>query len=618
MRERPTSRRGSRAQKVPGAHYRDSDALEVAVFCILLLAGTVFLYGSVREHSFINWDDNDYVVQNAHVTSGLSIANLRWSLGSFEACNWHPLTWMSHQLDCELFGVDAGDHHLVSAALHALNALLLFLILYKFAGDPVRSFVVAALFAWHPFNVESVAWIAERKNLLSTFWFLAALGAYGYYALRPQLKYFSAVAVCFALALAAKPMAVTLPFVLLLLDYWPLQRVRSFTRPNPRLDVPQFSASRMVLEKLPLLALSAASSAVTVLSQRGCALRTLTDLTLFARVENACYCYLVYVWKALIPFGFGLFYPFVALPWWKVALALVLLIAIGIVTWKERITRPYLIVGWLWYLGTLIPMIGVVQVGRQAMADRYAYIPLIGIFIMCSWLIFEGLDKLQLRIPARIAVVSLLLLALVFLTNQEISYWQNSTTIWSHTLEVTRDNWVAEGRLGSAYRDQGDLDQAIAHFRNAENLNPEDLEARVSLGLAYGSQGRFADAIQELEAVVKFTDGRDSAAYGGYRCSALLNLGFAYALSKDYGDATTSFHLADQTDHPGVERTAASLLHSIAIAPNENDYLNLSLLLRAQGKENEAQSLLKRALLENPGYARVADLLQFLNRSGRL
>jgi hypothetical protein len=362
----------------------------IALLASLLVAGTVVLYSPVRRHAFITYDDYDYVLNNSHVNEGLNRQSVLWALISTQQANWHPVTWLSHALDCQLFGLNAGGHHLTSLAIHALNVLLLFILVRQATGAVGCSFVVAAFFAWHPFNVESVAWVSERKNLLSTFFLLLTLGAYGWYVRKPQLKRFLLVIAFFLLALASKPMAVSLPFVLLLLDYWPLQRIAGWTA-RAEESAPQRPFARLLLEKWPLFALSAASCAVTLWVQKaGGAVDSLQVVPWGARLSNAVYSYVIYISKTFWPSGFAVLYPLhQRMPFSKPGIAMLLLCAVSAAVWKQRVTQPYLPVGWLWFLGTLIPVIGVVQVGQQAMADRYAYVPLIGIFIIVAWGIGE-------------------------------------------------------------------------------------------------------------------------------------------------------------------------------------------------------------------------------------
>jgi protein O-mannosyl-transferase len=363
------------------------------VFCLLLAAATAALYFPVSGHAFLTFDDHDYVTANPHIHAGLSWTTLKWAFTSTTAANWHPLTWLSHALDFQLFGLNPAGHHLDSVLIHAANAVLLFLLLQWATKRAGPSLLVAALFAVHPLNVESVAWVAERKNVLSTLFFFLAIGAYGWYAQRPNWRRYLLLAAMFAAGLMAKPMVVTLPCVLLLLDYWPLGRIQ--TGPPGATGMPRFAISKLILEKVPLFFLSALSAVITIKAQRsGQAVRTLHQFSAAVRIENAVVAYASYLWKMLWPARLAPLYPHpgATLPAWQLILSAVVLIGITLLVVVQR-SRRYLLVGWLWFLGTLIPVIGLVQIGDAAMADRYAYIPLIGIFVMMAW----GLDDWRRR-----------------------------------------------------------------------------------------------------------------------------------------------------------------------------------------------------------------------------
>ena len=583
---------------------------------LLLVMGTVVLYGSVSTHDFINYDDKDYVIDNPHVTGGLSWETVRWSLTASEQANWHPLTWLSHALDCQLFGLDAGYHHITSLAIHVLNVLLLFLLLQHASGMIGRSFVVAAVFAWHPFNVQSVAWVAERKNLLSTLFFLLTLGVYTWYAQSPQLKRLLAVIGIFVLALASKPMAVTLPFVLLLLDYWPLQRITGWTNASSWLSLPQQPLWRLVSEKVPLLALSAVSCFITVWAQRsGGALRSLQTFSLATRLENAIQSYAIYIVKTLWPSGLSIFYPLAgfSIPLWKVTAALILLSGITVAVWSQRVTRPYLIVGWLWFVGTLVPVIGIVQVGDQALADRYMYMPVIGLVLVMVWAASDFLDVLRVG-TTRWYIAGSVLLILSMITYRQIGYWQNSATIWSEALRITDGNLQVEKQLANALVMSRETDQALPHLINIARLDPTDTTTHVNLGAGYAAQGRIQDATREFERVVQLTDHPDlSNDDRKFRTSAFLNLGLAYLRSRDYPKALVNFRGASKFDAPMVDKLTAEFTRSISTAPSEGTYLTVALLLRARGKDSEATGTLEDAIKVNPEYLDSRDLLQYLN-----
>jgi hypothetical protein len=385
------------------------------ILCALLAVATIALYSPVIGYSFVVLDDRDYVTANFHVHGGLAWNTIKWAFTSTAAANWHPLTWLSHALDYQLFALNPAGHHFDSVLIHALNAVLLFLLLAWVAKRVGPSLLVAALFALHPINVESVAWVAERKNVLSTLFFLSAVGAYAWYVQKPDWRRYLLVAALFAAGLMAKPMVITLPFVLLLLDYWPLGRTAG--SPPSVVRVPQWAVSRLLLEKIPLLFLSAASAWITLKAQRtGYAVRTLKQFPLAIRIENAVVAYGLYLWKMLWPARLALYpHSAIALPAWQWILSSLVLIGVTalVVTFRSK---RYLPVGWFWFLGTLIPVIGLVQVGEAAMADRYAYVPLIGIFVMIAWSFADLAEAKTVRTVWRVIPALCVLAALGFVT----------------------------------------------------------------------------------------------------------------------------------------------------------------------------------------------------------
>ena len=614
--------RGRHAAPAATGRLKSRVTARVAAISLLLAAGTVVLYSPVRRDAFITYDDYDYVLNNPHVAGGLNWQTVQWSLTSIEQANWHPITWMSHALDCQLLGLNAGYHHLTNVAFHCLNVVLLFLLLWRATGAIGRSFAVAALFAWHPFNVQSVAWVAERKNLLSTFFLLVALAAYGWYALRPRANRLLVLIGVFILALASKPMAVTLPFLLLLLDYWPLQRVQGW-RGTALLShqVLQQPIRQLLVEKLPLFVLSAASCAITVWAQRAeGTLQSLQETSFRMRLENSLHAYVMYIRKTFWPSGFAVFYPHPgpSLSLWKPIVALVLLCAISALVWRQRTIRPYLIVGWLWFVGSLVPVIGLVQVGDQAMADRYAYLPLIGIFVMVVWSVADFLDARHVTTAPRWALVFVVLGVLSFLTLQQISYWENSQTVWTQALDVSKGDPLVEKKFGNALVVLGDPDAAMPHLIKAERSYPDDTVLRVNLGMCFLARGRVQEAIQEFDEAVKLTNGNDPNQSGRqFRSSAFVDLGIAYTLAKDYPKALTSFRGANQADASRVDDVMQRIAKALASTPAESDFLTFSLLLRARGKDSEATSILQNAITVNPEYASARELLSYFNAKGK-
>jgi protein O-mannosyl-transferase len=424
--------------------------------CLLIFGIAVALYFPVLGHPFSDYDDYYYVTDNPHVRAGLTWNTAMWAFSSGEDANWHPLTWISHELDVQLFGMQPGGHHATSVLLHALNAVLLFLLVWMGTKRLGTSLLVALLFAVHPINVESVAWVAERKNVLSTFFFFLTLGAYGWYVRRPSTKRYLVVTALFILGLMSKPMLVTLPFVLLLLDYWPLERFEN-----------NASFWRLVREKVPLFALALASCVITYAVQKaGDAFHPATQFPVGVRLENAIVAYALYLWKALWPARLAPFYPHpgTGIPWWSLVASLCVLSAITYLALTMR-GKKYLLAGWLWFLGTMVPVIGIVQVGDQAMADRYAYIPLIGIFVAVGCVCGDLLHSWSARgkLGGGLAVVVLATYAVVSVN--QIRYWSNNAELWSHTLSVTENNSLAHRKLAWDLLSSGDPGGALPHFR---------------------------------------------------------------------------------------------------------------------------------------------------------
>jgi tetratricopeptide (TPR) repeat protein len=488
---------------------------------LLLALATIALYAPVRSHSFVEIDDHDYVVSNALVREGLSSEGIRWALTAYHASNWHPLTWLSHMIDSELFGPDDyGAIHLVNVALHAANALLLFLVLVRMTGARWASAFVAAAFAWHPLHVESVAWIAERKDVLSTFFGLLCLGAYAEYAERGRWSWYLLAVLALALGLMAKPMLVSLPFLLLLLDYWPLER---FERER---------LGRLILEKLPLLALALASCVVTYLAQRASGSVALW-VPLGARLGNALVGYVTYMGRLLWPTHLAVLYPFNQ-PWpiWQVLAAGGVLIAISAAVLALRRQR-YLTVGWCWYLGTLVPVIGLVQVGHQSTADRYMYLPAIGLLIMLAWGARALCDRrgatAGMRAVAAAAGVCSLL-ACAVLTHRQLGYWANSEKLFKHTLDVTRDNWPIHSGMAvvmlSEYR--GRQREAIYHCQRALGVKPDWPDAHNTCGTAFRELGRYDEAIAHY---------RKAIAARPRFAEAYTNLGQTLTILRRYDEA---------------------------------------------------------------------------------
>jgi hypothetical protein len=460
---------------------------------LALLTLTAFLPS--LGNGFVNLDDSLYVTGNRVVKKGLTGEGFAWALTANVANNWHPLTMFSHMLDCELFGLNAAGHHGMSLLLHLGNVLLLFEVLRRMTGDPWRSAAAAGLFAVHPLRVESVAWVAERKDVLSGLFWILAMGAYARYVREPSPKRYLPILLAMALGLMAKPMVVTLPFVLLLLDAWPLGRLR--------LDEPGWPRrlGRLTVEKLPLLALSAVGSLVTLRFQTT-SLVSLEVLPWSLRLANTAVSYATYLGKTILPRNLAVFYPIpLAIPAWKAwAAAALLLVLTALALWKAR-KAPWFLVGWLWFLGTLVPVIGIVQVGRQAMADRYTYIPSIGLFLAICWAVPALAVGRRWR-PVLAGATVLALLALTAVTWAQVRHWSNSGTLFRHALAVTQGNYVAHVALARALVAKGDWTGAAEQFRGALALRPGLREARIGLRETLrraGQSGEDRDALRKAQ-----------------------------------------------------------------------------------------------------------------------
>jgi tetratricopeptide (TPR) repeat protein len=588
----------------------------VVAGCLFLAIETFAVYSSALRHPFVNYDDQDYVTENTHVRAGLTAKTIAWAFTSTEADNWHPLTWLSHMLDCHLYGLNPSGHHLTNILLHLLNVILLFLILARATGAMGRSLLVAALFAVHPLNVESVAWVAERKNVLSTLFFLLTLGAYGWYAVKPNVKRYLGVAVLFLLGLASKPMVITLPFVLLLLDFWPLERIqdrgeRKSLMPRSRknrksrsedsvsemkLSVRPAPFFQLVLEKLPLLAFCAASAAITIIAQRSAGIRSFQRFSFGVRLENAIYAYASYLWKAFWPTQLAAYYPHPGntLDAWRLCPAALFLVAVSGLVWTQRRTRPYLVTGWLWYLGTLVPVIGLLQVGDQAMADRYAYIPLIGIFVMVVFGTADWANSKAVSFPMRAATAIAVLAGLSFLTWRQLAYWRSDYDLWSHTLQVTKENHVAEESISKALLREGRAEEAVPGLQRASSRSPEDPTKHANLGAALAQCGRLQDAIAEYQAAIPLTpDLRLQTRF--YESLATL-----YDVLGDYSKVRESYRQALQIAPQQSSEMIQRLSQEIATESVGSRYLQLGLLLQEAGKSTEARSAFQEALRLDP------------------
>ena len=505
--------------------------------CVALIALSLIIYAPVRHYPFVNTDDGVYVTANANVLQGLSWSNVRWALTDARVPYWHPLTFLSHMLDVQLFGTNAGGHHVTSVILHIASALLLFGLLLEMTGAFWTSAVAAGLFALHPLRVESVAWIAERKDVLSTLFWIATTWAYVRWVRRPGPKRYSLVVVLFGLGLMAKPMIVTLPFALLLLDYWPLERTAlpSSSRGH------RVGLRALVKEKIPLFVLAAFASLATLGAQQEVgAVNTLEVIPLRLRVANAVQSYVAYLGDSFWPARLAALYPYpdtVAAGSLSIAF-LVLAALTGLVVVLRR-RRPYLLVGWLWYLGTLLPVIGLIQVGPQARADRFTYVPHIGLVLMLVWGIADTMRRLAMRRFILVPLATGTIAASVIVARRQVDYWESSTTLWERTLAITRDNGVAHYNLGVDLAAKGRDDDAIQHLREAVRLEPEFPFAHNRLAMALNRKGDLAGATAEMNEVVRLMPAS---------ARAHANLAVALAREGKNAEAIASFARAVELD----------------------------------------------------------------------
>ena len=570
--------------------------------CLGLAVAVLLLYWPVLDFAFTNLDDPAYVLDNPHVLAGLTGKGLVWAMVTRAAEFWHPLTWLSHMVDCQIYGLKAGGHHVTNVLLHLANTLLLFGVLRQMSGAVWRSGLVAGLFALHPLHVETVAWVADRKDVLSTLFWLLTLWAYGRYvgksegsvgASGPPLfgsregrssRFYYILALGFyVLGLMSKPMLVTLPFVLLLLDYWPLRRFELAA-----LTAQPTTLLRLVREKVPFFGLTVVGSVVAFIAQKGGGgLLTLTQLSMGERVANALISYVRYLGKTVWPSGLAVYYPHPGVwPWWEVGGALVLLAGVTVIAIGSAGKRPYLVVGWLWYVGTLVPVIGLVQIGSHALADRYTYVPLIGIFVMAVWGVGEGVAEGRWRW----GWVSFWVLAgCLGCSWVQVRYWRNSIVLFEHTLAVTKGNALAHNNLGSALFQAGRVGEAVGHYEEALRLKPDFPEAHNNMGIALFQQNQVPEAIGHLEQVLQLEPGDADAHYNLGK--GLLQLGRA-AEAVGHLEQVLRLKPEDVEAHNNL----AVALFQLNRAPEAIQHLNQALVFKPD--YFEAQNNLGKALLQ--------------------
>jgi tetratricopeptide (TPR) repeat protein len=564
---------------------RDCSKLCFILICAVLALTTFIVYERVRNYDFVSYDDVGYVYGNQHVRAGLTAAGVKWAFTTTDTGNWHPLTWLSLMLDCQLFGIKPGWNHMINVLFHVANTLLLFIVLRRMTGALWRSAFVAALFALHPLHVESVAWIAERKDVLSGFFWMLTMLAYVRYTERTGIKRYLLMLLFFALGLMAKPMLVTLPFVLLLLDYWPLGRLKwaAKDRGENISNSRRFSSVfHLVAEKLPLFALSAASSAaVYIAQQKGGTMTSMEVLPLGFRVINAATSYLDYVVKIFYPANLAVLYPYPKT--FRMSAVIILLVGIAALFIFLARRRPWVTVGSLWYLGTLVPVIGIVQVGSQATADRYTYLPSIGIFIAVAWGAAEITARWKYQKIVLGALAALVLSALFVCTRVQVGYWKNDFTLYKHALEVTTNNSYMHERYATALEGQGKLGQAVYHYEQALQISPGMYWVYTKLGLIFLGQGKTNEAIEYFEKTLQLKPDYPIA---------LNNLGVLLADQGKTDEAESNFEKAIRAE-PDYLRS----------------YYNMGKLKNRQKEYAQAVEYLEAALQKNPDWPEVCSAL---------
>ncbi|MFC1515913.1 tetratricopeptide repeat protein [Thermodesulfobacteriota bacterium] len=542
----------------------------------LLAALILFSYGQVKRFQFVSYDDSYYVTENPHVRAGLTGKGVLWAFTNNYAYNWIPVTWLSHMLICEVYGLDPAAHHWTNVQLHIANTLLLFFIFQVMTGAVWRSAFVAALFALHPLHVESVAWVAERKDVLSTFWGFWAILAYIFYVRKPNTKRYLPVVLFFSLGLMSKPMLVTLPFLLLLLDFWPLER---YSEANP---IQEGSESRsigsLVWEKMPLFAISAVSCGLTVfLEKRGGAIASLDLFPIKVRVANALVSYLKYMGKMIWPQDLAIFYPYDSmLKMGHIAASAVVLICLSALAIRTARRYPYLVTGWFWFLGTLIPVIGLIQVGPQSMADRYTYLPIIGLFVILVWGVADMVSRFRFKDAVIAALVCVVLPALMICTWFQVRHWENSYTLFTRALNVTKNNWLAHVNMGAVLLDKGRTNEAIYHFEEAVRIKTDSVDALNNLALAHSEKGN-------IEEATRF---------------------FQKALMIDPEDASVHYnfgiHLFDQGK---IDDAGVHLFKAVKLKPDYAEAYNLlGIVLAKQGRFQKARVFFSKAVYLKPDY----------------
>jgi len=627
--------------------------LKVLFVSLCLIVAIIIAYAQVSNFDFVGYDDQEYITENSHVQEGLTLDSIIWAFTSFHSANWHPLTWLSHMLDCELYGSNPMGHHWANVQFHIANTLLLFFIFFKMTGALWRSAFVAALFALHPLHVESVAWVSERKDVLSTFFGFLMIFAYHRYVKAPGLKNYLLIIILLSLGLMAKPMLVTFPFVLLLLDFWPLERFQYKKNKNDDLPQPEGTIyygfkgfMRLVLEKIPLFIPVVISSILTFLAQQSSgAVKALGALSIITRTANALVSYVTYVLKTIWPINLAVFYPHPgdSLPVWQIFGA-ALLIATACI-WAVQTSKkyPYIAVGLFWYLGTLVPVIGLVQVGEQAMADRYTYIPLIGLFIFIAWGVPDLLKKWQYRKIFLGLSAVVILSALTIISLSQASHWKNGITLFENAVKVTENNYKAQNNLGTALGPV-DIDKAIYHYEESLKIKPNYVRALHNLGTALSERGNYDEAVFYFNKALKinpkrtdvrmnlanvlFIKGKADEAKSHYieilktdseNADAHYNLGYVLSTQRNFKEAVFHFREALRINpeyakahyfignillkHGKVKEASTHFAEAIKLKPDyAQAYNKVGLILFKQGEIDRARVFFSKAIKIDPNY----------------
>jgi len=644
--------------------YNISDRHLKMIIGLLLILAIIIAYGQVKNFDFVGYDDQEYITENSHVNKGLTVESMIWAFSSFHAANWHPLTWLSHMLDCKLYKLNPVGHHWTNLIIHMTNSILLFLVLKLMTGAIWRSAFVAALFALHPLHVESVAWISERKDVLSTFFGLLMMGAYCRYTKASDVKNYLWVIIFLSLGLMAKPMLVTFPIVLILLDFWPLKRFQFENHRLSQSDGKTFfyfkRFSRLILEKIPLLIPVVISCILTFIAQRSDeTVQTLEKLSLTNRISNALVSYVSYVLKMFWPSKLAVFYPHPVntLPAWQIFGAALLISCACFFAIRAAKKYPYIVTGIFWYLGTLVPVIGMVQVGKQAMADRYTYIPLIGLFIIVAWGVSDIFRKWHHRKIYLGVLAMIILSALTARTFFQIRHWKDGVTLFEHAINVTENNYKAHNNL-AVILSPTDIDRAIFHYKEALRIHPNYVIALHNLGLALYTKRNYKEAVSYFTEALKIDPQKTDIRMDLANILLLQEKPekaiseYRQILKTDLGNANAHYNIAcalsaqkkiDQAEHhykeairinPNHERAYYNLAmielkhgdlkeafthfaKTIKINPDfVQAYNKIGIILFKQGKYKRAKVFFSKALQLDPGFSEARTHLDVLHNSG--